>query len=105
MRTYRRAHDNAAQTAGNDVPASSMSIIPLRSANAETMKRDASPVKLRPARAPFAARSAHRQSHGRSTDPSGLRRGSNPEIQRRFDVSIVEAFARRKSSRRLALFA
>jgi hypothetical protein len=42
MKTYRRAHDNAAQ-------ASSMNLIPRRSANTETTKRDASTVKLRPA--------------------------------------------------------
>ena len=49
MKTYRRAHDNAAQTAGHDLQASSTNIIPLRSANAEKTKRDASTVKLRPA--------------------------------------------------------
>lgn len=49
MKTYRRAHDNTAQTAGNDVQASRTNIIPLRGANAETTKREASAVKLRPA--------------------------------------------------------
>jgi len=49
MKTYRRAHDNAAQTADNDVQASSTNIIPLRGANSEKMKQDASILKLRPA--------------------------------------------------------
>jgi hypothetical protein len=49
MKTYRKAHDNAARTADNDVQASSTDIMPLRSENTEKTKRDASTVKLRPA--------------------------------------------------------
>jgi hypothetical protein len=49
MKTYRRAHDNAAQTADNAVQACSINVIPLGGANAETTKREASAVKLRPA--------------------------------------------------------
>jgi hypothetical protein len=49
MKTYRRAHDNAAQTADNDVQASSTNIMPLRSVNTEKTKRDASTVRPRPA--------------------------------------------------------
>jgi len=49
MKAYRRAHGNAAQTADNDVRASSTNTIPLHSANAEKTKWDASILKPRPA--------------------------------------------------------
>lgn len=49
MKTSRRAHDNAAQTADNDVRASSTNMIPLHGANAEKTTRDASILKPRPA--------------------------------------------------------
>jgi hypothetical protein len=49
MKTYRRAHDYAVQTADNDWRAGSTDIIPLRGANAEKRKRDASILKPRPA--------------------------------------------------------
>lgn len=49
MMTYRRAHDSAAQTADNDIQAGSRNIIPLRGANSEKMKQDASILKPRPA--------------------------------------------------------
>jgi hypothetical protein len=49
MKTYRRAHDNAAQTADNAVPAGSTNIIPLRGVNSEKTKQDPSILRLRPA--------------------------------------------------------
>ena len=48
MKTYRRAHDYAVQTADNDWRAGSTDIIPLRGANAEKTKRDTSILKPRP---------------------------------------------------------
>ncbi len=48
MKTYRRAHDYAVQTADNDWRAGSTDIIPLRGANAEKTTRDASILKPRP---------------------------------------------------------
>ena len=50
MKTYRRAHDNAAQTADNDAQASSTNIIPLRGANSEKTKQDPSILRLPPGR-------------------------------------------------------
>ena len=49
MKSYRRAHDNTAQTADNTVQASSTNIIPLRGANTEKTRQDPSILKPRPA--------------------------------------------------------
>jgi hypothetical protein len=49
MKTRRTADGNAARTVGNGVQASSTNIIPLRGANAEKTRQDASILKLRPA--------------------------------------------------------
>ena len=49
MKTRRTADGNAARTVGNDVRASSPNIIPLRGANSEKMRQDASILKPRPA--------------------------------------------------------
>jgi hypothetical protein len=52
MKTRRTADGNATRTADNDVQASSGHVIPLRGANAEKTRQDASIVKLRPALQP-----------------------------------------------------
>lgn len=49
MKTRRTADRNATRIADNDVQASSTNVIPLRGANSEKMKQDASIRKVRPA--------------------------------------------------------
>ncbi|MCX5644582.1 MAG: DUF2934 domain-containing protein [Phycisphaerae bacterium] len=49
MKIRRTTDGNATRTVGNDVPASSRNVIPLRGANAEKTRQDTSILKLRPA--------------------------------------------------------